>query len=91
MTKQELIEATSAGAGLSAANTAKGLDALCNVIGTALAAGQEVSLPGVGKLAVKQVGERPGRNPATGETIVVAARKKVVFKVSSVLKNALNS
>lgn len=51
--------------------------------------GGELSLPGVGKLKVKQAAARPGRNPKTGETLTIPAHKKVVFTACKELKEAM--
>ena len=56
---------------------------------TALQNGEEVVLPGIGKLKVVETKARTGRNPSTGEPIAVPAGKKVVFKVGKELKTAV--
>ncbi len=63
---------------------------LMDVITNALAAGEEITLPGVGKLKTRETSARDGRNPRTGEKIAVPAKHKAVFTVSSVLKDKLN-
>lgn len=49
------------------------------------------NIPGIGKLKVIDKAERQSRNPRTGESITVPARKVVKFSQSSVLKDALNA
>lgn len=51
--------------------------------------GNDVSIPDLGKFEIKERSERNGRNPATGESIVIPAKKVVTFKVSKVLKDAV--
>jgi len=46
-------------------------------------------LPGLGKLVLVQRKARTGRNPATGETIKIPAKKVVKFKVSKTAKDAI--
>ena len=58
-------------------------------IGAALANGQEVRITRFGVFLVKQVRERKGVNPRTGEAITIPARKKVAFRVSKTLKEAV--
>ncbi len=53
--------------------------------------GQEVRLIGFGTFAVQELAAREGRNPRTGETLKIAAAKKVSFKMGKELKEALNS
>ena len=51
----------------------------------ALAAGEKVSLVGFGTFSIAQREAREGRNPATGKTITIPAKKVVKFKVGSTL------
>ena len=46
-------------------------------------------LPGLGKLKVSQRQQRMGRNPATGESIVIPARKVLKFRISKAAKDAV--
>lgn len=64
--------------------------ALLAVIGEALAAGQDVRLPGLGVLRVESRSARMGRNPRTGEAIAVPAGKRVRFSRSRELHALLN-
>ncbi len=52
--------------------------------------GEEVSIPGFGKFKVASRDARSGRNPATGETIQIAASKKLAFTPAKQLKDSLN-
>ncbi|WP_298967081.1 HU family DNA-binding protein [uncultured Roseibium sp.] len=52
--------------------------------------GTETNLTGFGKFKVKETAARQGRNPATGETIQIAASKKLTFAPAKALKDALN-
>lgn len=56
----------------------------------ALVEGDDVTLPGLGKLTAKARPGRVGRNPVTGETIAIAARNAAVFKPIKALKDAIN-
>lgn len=51
--------------------------------------GAKVRIPSFGILQVKKTKARTGRNPATGETIKIAAKKKVAFRVAKDLKEAV--
>lgn len=69
----------------------KALQAFCSVAAAELLAGGEVSLPGLGKLKVKETNARTGRNPRTGEAIEIpAGRRKVVFSPGKDFKEALH-
>jgi DNA-binding protein HU-beta len=56
----------------------------------AAATGEKVSVPGFFALSVGDRAEREGRNPATGETIKIAAAKTVKLTAGSALKDAAN-
>ncbi len=56
----------------------------------ALEDGEEIKVSGFGKFEVRRKGERVGRNPRTGDEIVIPERKVLRFKVSQVLKDELN-
>jgi len=53
--------------------------------------GAEVTLPGIGKISVKQSAARIGRNPATGAEISIPARNKPHFSAAKALKDAAMS
>lgn len=89
-TKKELIEALAERTQQSKKDTEAFVDALGDAVRDALAQGGEVVLPGIGKFTVKEKPARTGRNPATGETLQIAARKAPVFSVAKVLKDAVN-
>lgn len=62
------------------------IDAIGEVITDALVAGDDITIPNVGKFSVKDTAARTARNPQNGDPIEVPASKKVSFKTSSVLK-----
>jgi len=65
-------------------------DAAIKAVTDALVAGEEVSLLGFGTFKVTERAARSGRNPATGETIQIAASKSVSFKAGKALKDKVN-
>jgi DNA-binding protein HU-beta len=77
--------------GLSRKQAADAVDHVLNYISDCLQQGQEVRLPGFGVLAVKHRPARQGRNPTTGATIEIAARKNVRFTPAKALKDRVNS
>jgi nucleoid DNA-binding protein len=64
--------------------------ALLAVIREALAHGQKISLPGLGSFSVMLHAARMGRNPRTGETIAIPARRRIHFKTCKGLRELLN-
>ncbi len=90
MKKVELVEAVAKEAGLTKVDAAKAIDATFEEIKKALAKGDKLPLVGFGTFAVSKRSAREGRNPRTGETVKIAARKAVTFKAGSALKEAVN-
>jgi integration host factor subunit alpha len=66
------------------------VESLFRIIKSTLASGEDVLISGFGKFCVKGKNERRGRNPATGDDLMLEARKVVTFRCSSVLKEKLN-
>ena len=90
MNKSDLIEAMAANAGISKAAAGKALDAMMKSITGELMTGGRVSLVGFGSFSVSARAARDGRNPQTGATIKIPARKVVKFKAGSELKDSVN-
>lgn len=90
MKKSELVEAVAAASGLTKADATRAIDATFATIIEALKAGNKVPVAGFGTFAVSQRGERNGRNPQTGATVVIPARKAVTFKAGTALKESVN-
>ncbi len=63
------------------------LVALCfQELGASLADGEPVKLSGFGNFALRDKNERPGRNPKTGEKVLITARRVVTFRPGNKLK-----
>ena len=90
MNKTDLIDATAEEAGLSKADAKKALEAFLASIEKTLKKGDKISLVGFGSWSVSEKPAREGRNPKTGETIKIAAKKVVKFKAGAELSNAVN-
>lgn len=90
MKKVELVEAVAEKAGLTKADATRAIDATFEAITEALAKGDKVPLVGFGTFAVSERAAREGRNPKTGATVQIAARKAVTFKAGSALKESVN-
>ena len=90
MNKTELIKAIATKTELSQKDAAKAYDAFTSTITDALKAGENVTLLGFGTFEVRERAERQGHNPATGETITIAASKAPIFKPGKALKDAVN-
>ena len=89
--KGELIERMAEKEGMSKKYATTAVDAMLESITDALKRGETVVLPGFGSFGVRNRAERQGRNPLTGETIIVAARRVPVFKPGRSLKESVSS
>lgn len=67
------------------------VDTVFGSIADAAQNGEEVSIFGFGKFQVTERGARKGRNPYTGETIKIAASKRLKFSPARAMKTALNT
>lgn len=90
MKKSEMIEAIAKSAEVTKADAEKVFNATFDLFKEELAKGNEVSVSGFGKFKISERAEREGRNPATGETIKIAASKNVGFKAGKELKESVN-
>jgi integration host factor subunit alpha len=63
---------------------------LFEIIKSTLSSGEDVMISGFGKFSVRKKNERKGRNPATGEDMMLDARKVIAFKCSGKLKDRIN-
>jgi len=85
----DLTKGVAEATGSTDADAKKAITAVFDQIANAAAKGEEVSIPGFGKFAVKDRPERQGRNPSNGEAITIAASKKVAFTPAKGLKEKL--
>jgi len=66
------------------------IEALLEIIKNTLEKSEDVLLSGFGKFCVKQKKKRRGRNPATGDDLILKERKVVTFKCSGKLRDKIN-
>jgi integration host factor subunit alpha len=66
------------------------IEALLEIIKSTLEKNEDVLLSGFGKFCVKQKKQRRGRNPATGDDLMLKERKVVTFKCSGKLRDKIN-
>ena len=89
ITKAELTQAIMDGVGLNQREAKDMVEAFFAEISICLSSGGEVKISGFGNFALRNKPARPGRNPKTGESIPVSARRVVTFHASSKLKAAV--
>src|ERR1700756_2096631 len=85
----DLIDYVASEAGVAKTAAKKAVEAVFAGIVDAAKKGEEVNFPGFGKFKVKDSPARQGRNPATGETIEIAASRKLGFSPAKQVKDAL--
>ncbi len=85
MNKAQLIDSIASGANMTKADAGKALDAMMGAVTSSLKKGDRVSFPGFGTFSVSSRKARKGRNPRTGQEIMIKAKKVVKFKPSSKL------
>lgn len=90
MNKNELIDSMAAEAGMTKSNTAVALDAIVASITKSLKKGDEVRLVGFGTFTVSKRTATTARNPRTGETIKIPAKKQAKFKAGKTLQDSVN-
>ncbi|NNL78425.1 MAG: integration host factor subunit alpha [Desulfobacterales bacterium] len=66
------------------------IEALLEIIKGTLEKSEDVLISGFGKFCVKNKGQRRGRNPATGEDLILKERKVITFKCSGKLRHKIN-
>ena len=91
ITKAKLAERVHERVGLTKKESAEFVDDLFYVMRKALADGDKVKISGFGNFVVAAKHARKGRNPQTGEEIVIAGRRVLTFKASQVLKKTMNN
>jgi integration host factor subunit alpha len=76
---------------LSRRRTEEIVESLFEIIKKTLASGEDIVIPGFGKFQVKFKWTRKGRNPQTGEMIILRSRRTVTFRTSPKLRKKMNT
>ncbi|MFN3384962.1 MAG: HU family DNA-binding protein [Candidatus Thermochlorobacter sp.] len=90
MSKADIVDKIAKDAGISKAASEKAVNAFIEAVTNSLKKGQTVTLIGFGTFSVGKRAARVGRNPKTGATIKIKAKKIARFRPGSALKNAVN-
>ena len=91
MNKEELVKEVAKKAKVSQKAAADILAATLETVTKTVAKGQKVTLVGFGTFEVSERPEREGRNPKSGETMMIAASKAPKFKAGKALKDQVNA
>jgi integration host factor subunit alpha len=89
-TKADFINAVAEANGFPLSSSVEIIEILIELIKTKLAAGEDVLVSGFGKFCVNDKRKRRGRNPATGDEMMLDARRVVTFKCSRQLRDKIN-
>jgi integration host factor subunit alpha len=90
VTRADLSDAVYREVGLSRSESADLVESVLNEISDALVRGEMVKLSSFGNFAIRQKGERVGRNPKTGEEAPISPRRVLLFRASHSLKSRIN-
>ncbi len=90
LTKVEIVKAIVEKAGFQRNKAIDTFETLVEIIKETLASGEDVLVSRFGKFCVRNKGARKGRNPATGEDIILGPRRVVAFRCSDSLRDKIN-
>jgi integration host factor subunit alpha len=90
LTKIQVVESVQNQTGLPKNKSTEIVETLLEIVKRTLASGEDVLVSGFGKFKVREKKERKGRNPATGDDLMLAPRKVVTFKCSGKLRDRIN-
>jgi len=90
LTKADLIDSIYNRFDFSKAKSAQAVESIFAIMKNTLASGEDVLITGFGKFIVMKKRERRGRNPQTGDDLMLRPRKVVRFKWSEVLREKMN-
>jgi integration host factor subunit alpha len=90
LTKAHIVEAVAKQNGYAKNQSSDMIETLLEIIKGTLESGEDVLVSGFGKFCVKEKHKRRGRNPATGEDMMMVPRKVVTFRCSRQLRNKID-
>ena len=90
LTKADIVQNINQELGFPLKKSTELVEQLIETIKSTLASGDDVLVSGFGKFCVNDKKERRGRNPATGDSMMLRPRRVVTFKVSGKLRRKIN-
>ena len=91
LTKTDIIGTISEQLDLKPSEAKNAIEELLEIMKSTLTSGEDLLVTGFGKFQVRDKAPRKGRNPATGEDMVLDKRRVVTFKCSGKLRERLNT
>lgn len=90
LTKADIVESVNNELGYPKNRCLELVETLLDIIKESLEQGEDVLISGFGKFCLKEKKQRRGRNPATGDDLLLGERKVVTFKCSHLLRDKIN-
>ena len=90
LTKSQIVDSIAEKNGFTKNKSTEAVETILKLIKSTLASGDNVLISGFGKFCVKDKRERKGRNPSTGEDMMLAPRRVVTFRCSRKLRDRIN-
>ncbi len=90
LTKADIINTVQTDEGFTKQQSTHIIETLIEIIKNTLQSGEDVLISGFGKFCIRDKNERKGRNPATGDDLMLAPRRVVTFKCSGKLRDRIN-
>ena len=91
LTKIQIVESIQKGIGIPKNKSTEIVEILIEIVKRTLASGEDVLISNFGRFCVKEKRERKGRNPATGDDLMLEPRRVVIFRCSGKLRDKINS
>lgn len=91
MTKNQIVEQITTRVGFTAKKSTDLVENLLEIIKRTMESGDDVLISNFGKFHVSEKSERKGRNPATGDVLMLPGRRVVTFKSSGNLRDKINN
>jgi len=89
LTKKDIVDYLNESIGLNKSESKLIVEGFFEEIKKALSSGEEVKISGFGNFELINKGERPGRNPKTGEEVTISARRVVTFRSGKKLRKRI--
>ena len=90
LTKADIVDALPEQLGLPRNRCAEIVETLLEIMKRTMESGEDILISGFGKFCVNEKKARKGRNPATGEPMMLSKRRVVVFRCSNILREKVN-
>ena len=90
LTKASIVESVHNDLQLRKSDSVQVVESLLDIIKRTLASGEDILISGFGKFCIKDKERRRGRNPQTGEDLMLGSRRVVTFKCSRFLRERVN-